>query len=129
MDALAGGANGHGTTSVSNEDRGSVEGVASEWAADDGFDALEELFMRERVVTCGNPGGLYELWGLEALELASSTGARTATPSKCGRGRHPTLLAHHASLDSPRFISARKVGPNPRRRRHRLRSPLTSPGF
>ena len=26
--------------------------------------------MRERIVTCGNPGGLYQLWGLEAVEVA-----------------------------------------------------------
>jgi hypothetical protein len=52
------------------EDPENVEEAAREWAANVGFDSFEEAFTRERIVTCGNPAGLYELWGLEALELA-----------------------------------------------------------
>jgi hypothetical protein len=56
--------------SINEEDRGYVEEAASEWVTNVGFDSFEEAFTRERIVTCGNPSGLYELWGLEALELA-----------------------------------------------------------
>jgi hypothetical protein len=55
---------------IPEQDREDVEEAAREWAAEVGFPSFQEAFTRERIVTCGNPDGLYEFWGLEALQLA-----------------------------------------------------------
>jgi hypothetical protein len=55
---------------IDDEDRAYAEEAAREWATNVGFDSFKEAFIRETIVTCGNPAGLYELWGLEAVELA-----------------------------------------------------------
>jgi hypothetical protein len=56
-------------SSIDEDDRAYVEEAAAEWTRDAGFDSFKEAYFRERIVTCGNPAGLYELWGLDALEL------------------------------------------------------------
>jgi hypothetical protein len=35
-----------------------------DWVSDAGVEAFERTFGYEPVLKCGNPGGLYELWGL-----------------------------------------------------------------
>jgi hypothetical protein len=41
-----------------------LDEALDEWAPYDGVSAFERTFGYEPVLTCGNPGGLYELWGL-----------------------------------------------------------------
>jgi hypothetical protein len=70
MQALVAAARGVLERASAVGDREHMDEAAYDWATEVGFDSFEEAFTRERVVTCGNPAGHYELWGLEALELA-----------------------------------------------------------
>ena len=39
-----------------------IEDLATQWVHIEGLEGFEAAFGSERVVTFGNPGGLYELW-------------------------------------------------------------------
>lgn len=63
---------GHILAATSAEDLAAEEEDAvSDWVNNDGTYAVEAALGRD-VLTCGNPSGLYELWGLRAVELSGS---------------------------------------------------------